>query len=63
MIIRIIAFVILVAIIIILVRTLSKPLINAKNACPKCGGLGYWEGVRNKERCNECSGTGRLPGS
>jgi len=29
-----------------------------KNACPKCDGLGYWEGLRSKERCDLCRGTG-----
>ncbi len=59
MIIRIIAFVVLVIVITVIVRMLSKPLIKSKDACLKCGGLGYWEGVRNKEKCNDCNGTGK----
>ncbi|HFA49323.1 MAG TPA: hypothetical protein ENJ95_09930 [Bacteroidetes bacterium] len=33
----------------------SKP----KNVCPHCGGKGYWLGLRERERCNECNGTGK----
>lgn len=32
-----------------------------KNACPKCDGLGYWEGLRQREKCDLCNGTGILP--
>ena len=30
------------------------------NACKKCQGRGAWDGVRGKEPCNECRGTGKL---
>ena len=29
--------------------------------CPNCDGKGYWESVRDRERCRECNATGRLP--
>jgi len=35
----------------------SKPA----NACPRCDGQGYWLGTRDRERCNWCKGTGKLP--
>ena len=28
--------------------------------CSKCGGEGTWEGVRMRERCDACDGTGRV---
>lgn len=33
---------------------------NRVPACPKCEGLGYWEGVRSKETCDRCKGSGEL---
>lgn len=31
--------------------------------CPKCFGKGYWRGTRpdDREKCDECFGTGRVP--
>ncbi len=28
--------------------------------CPRCLGKGSWDGVRSKEKCNRCNGTGKL---
>ena len=28
--------------------------------CPRCDGMGYWEGVREKVTCKECNGTGQI---
>ncbi len=30
-------------------------------ACPRCQGLGYWEGTRSREKCEWCKGSGKLP--
>jgi len=30
------------------------------NACPKCDGEGHWEGLRGRERCDRCKGSGVL---
>ncbi|MEM7372208.1 MAG: hypothetical protein AAF587_26555 [Bacteroidota bacterium] len=29
--------------------------------CPRCDGRGYWQNTRNRERCEWCNGSGRLP--
>jgi hypothetical protein len=33
-----------------------------RGKCPKCEGKGYWLGTRpgEKEKCDECGGTGRI---
>ena len=28
--------------------------------CAKCGGKGYWEAVRQQEKCDVCRGSGRV---
>ncbi len=33
--------------------------IAQKNACPRCDGYGYWDGVRGKEKCDACGGSGK----
>ena len=33
---------------------------NKELSCPRCLGKGYWDGVRSKEKCNRCNGTGKL---
>lgn len=30
-------------------------------ACPRCEGKGHWYGVRHREECKVCEGSGRLP--
>jgi len=32
----------------------------SEKKCQKCKGLGYWEGLRSRERCDACKGTGRI---
>ncbi|TXH26675.1 MAG: hypothetical protein E6Q96_07565 [Cyclobacteriaceae bacterium] len=29
--------------------------------CSRCEGKGYWYGARERERCDWCKGSGRLP--
>jgi len=29
--------------------------------CPNCDGKGHWYGVRHREDCKACQGSGRLP--
>lgn len=29
-------------------------------ACPNCKGKGHWYGMRHREECKQCNGTGRL---
>jgi DnaJ-class molecular chaperone len=38
-----------------------KGYIKPANACDKCNGEGYWEGLRSKEKCDQCLGTGVFP--
>ena len=34
--------------------------IAKSNACPDCEGKGYWYGLREREKCKRCDGTGVL---
>lgn len=34
--------------------------IAKKNVCPKCEGKGHWYGLRHREECKMCDGTGYL---
>jgi len=29
--------------------------------CLRCEGMGYWEGLRGREKCKDCEGSGRTP--
>lgn len=29
--------------------------------CSRCDGKGYWYGAREREKCDWCKGSGRLP--
>jgi hypothetical protein len=31
-----------------------------RNICPDCEGKGYWYGLREREFCKRCDGTGEL---
>ena len=33
-----------------------------RNACPECEGKGYWYGLRERELCKRCNGTGKMNG-
>ncbi len=33
---------------------------NMRHACPSCHGRGWYEGVRMKETCRKCGGSGKL---
>ncbi len=37
-----------------------QALSNTK-ACPNCDGKGHWYGLRHREDCKQCNGTGRIP--
>lgn len=39
---------------------LPEALSNTK-ACLNCDGKGYWYGLRHREECKQCNGTGRIP--
>ena len=56
--IRIVAIVIIVGGVWWFYKFVTYNLAKPKNACPRCDGKGYWEGVRNKEKCKQCNGTG-----
>ncbi|MCR9289488.1 MAG: hypothetical protein NXI23_19110 [Bacteroidetes bacterium] len=42
-----------------LVKFVIKRVVQ-RDQCPRCEGKGYWLGMRERERCNECFGTGKL---
>ncbi|MEO0899340.1 MAG: hypothetical protein AAFY71_23210 [Bacteroidota bacterium] len=34
---------------------------SSTKRCPRCDGKGWWQNTRNREKCEWCEGTGRLP--
>ena len=61
---RLIQFVLLAAILIVAFRFLRTWLGSAfsnNKVCPRCEGKGYWLNTRNRETCEWCQGSGRLP--
>lgn len=47
--------------IIVLVVVIMVMKASSYRSCPKCGGKGYWEAVRQRERCDKCRGSGKVP--
>ena len=43
-----------------LVTKLPK-MLSSTMACPRCDGKGHWYGVRHREECKDCNGTGQIP--
>ena len=41
---------------------LPEKLSNTR-MCPNCDGKGHWYGLRHREECKVCKGTGRIPKS
>ncbi len=39
---------------------LSNPL-SDKVECPRCEGKGWWQNTRNRETCEWCKGSGKVP--
>ena len=33
---------------------------SSHRKCGKCKGLGYWEGTRRRESCDDCGGSGKI---
>ncbi|HMV09189.1 MAG TPA: hypothetical protein PK325_13930 [Cyclobacteriaceae bacterium] len=47
-----------------IVWLIVKLAMNASDGtvkCSRCDGKGYWYGARERERCDWCKGSGRLP--
>lgn len=62
--IRIIQLALLAMILIVAFRSLRGWLGNRfsdTKICPRCDGKGYWLNTRNRETCEWCQGSGRLP--
>jgi len=38
----------------------SNPFSDSKQ-CPRCEGKGWWQNTRNREKCEWCGGTGKVP--
>lgn len=36
-------------------------LFSQTRTCPNCEGRGYWLNTRNREMCDWCQGTGKVP--
>lgn len=56
---RIVIFIILIAAIYQVFSYFLQPKEKALR-CPRCLGKGGWKGVRERETCNRCKGTGKL---
>lgn len=41
------------------ISKLIKWIVKNRIACPDCEGKGYWYGMRERELCKTCNGTGR----
>lgn len=35
--------------------------LSSTKACLNCDGKGHWYGLRHREECKQCHGTGRIP--
>ena len=42
-------------------KTWVSDIFSDTKSCPRCDGKGYWQNTRNRERCEWCNGSGRLP--
>lgn len=49
----------LIAVVIFVLKTLVFPQ-TPENICSRCEGKGYWQGVRGREKCDWCKGSGQL---
>lgn len=58
----ILRYVIIAVVVFVVLYVLFRLLLpnHNPNACPRCDGKGYWIGVRERERCDRCKGTGLL---
>ena len=57
-----IIFVVLVGF--ILYRVFMPMIENAfsdTKECPRCEGKGWWQNTRNRDKCEWCKGSGRIP--
>lgn len=59
MIVRLIIFAILFGAVFIVIRMLVRG--DGTVRCSRCEGKGYWYGARERERCDWCKGSGRMP--
>ena len=55
-----VVMVLVVLLVIVLAIVLFVKHASPYRRCGKCNGLGYWEGVRMRERCDQCGGSGRI---
>ncbi|RMG23552.1 MAG: hypothetical protein D6730_14310 [Bacteroidetes bacterium] len=44
----------------ILISFLSDLFSDTKR-CPRCEGKGWWQNTRNRDKCEWCQGSGRIP--
>lgn len=43
------------------VRYLITERFSSTRTCSRCEGKGWWQNTRNRERCEWCQGSGRVP--
>lgn len=56
--------IILIAAIAVVGFGIYKAVFKTSDECEKCEGAGYWRGTRGeKEKCDNCGGTGTIPRS
>jgi hypothetical protein len=58
---RLIIFALLFGVIFLVIRWLLRG--DGTVSCSRCEGKGYWYGAREREKCDWCKGSGRLPRS
>jgi DnaJ-class molecular chaperone len=56
---RLIVFVLLFVGVTIVIRWLLRS--DGTVRCTRCEGKGYWYGAREREKCDWCKGSGRMP--
>jgi DnaJ-class molecular chaperone len=49
----------LIAVVLFVIKTLVFPS-QPEDICSRCDGKGHWQGVRGRENCDWCNGSGRL---
>ncbi|MDW3650577.1 MAG: hypothetical protein R8P61_26110 [Bacteroidia bacterium] len=42
-------------------RYLFDEVLSETKRCQRCNGKGWWQNTRNRDKCEWCNGTGRLP--
>jgi len=58
--IRLVYFLVIIFLGYFLIAKLPK-MLSSTMTCPRCEGKGHWYGIRHREECKDCGGTGKIP--